>query len=140
MEIRRANILLHADESDGRKRYKDVVIADMFGVTIQAVHDVKVKHLEAGISRPSRKDDSDQESADIPVIKRKKRGNPPVPAKIDGAVEAKIMAIACSTPPEGHPRWTLRLIADRTVELQVLGSVSHTQVGRVLRKTDLSLT
>lgn len=139
MEIRRANILLHADESDGRKRYKDVVIADMFGITIQAVHDVKVKYLEAEIKRPSQKDNSDQNSADISVIKRKKRENPPVPAKIDGTIEAKITAIACSTPPKGHSRWTLRLIADKIVELQILDSVSHTQVGRVLKKTNSSL-
>lgn len=118
-EIRRANILLSVDESGGRKRMKDVVVAHMLGTTPQTVCQVKKDYL-----RNPRKVDS---------IKRKKRETPPVPAKIDGNVEAHIIAIACSNPPAGYGRWTLRLIADRMVELDYIDTISHTAVGKTLK-------
>lgn len=130
MEIRRANVLLLADESEGRKRQKDVVIADMLHITPQAVHDIKLHFIER-----STKDSTDPGSG----IRRKKRETPPVPAKCTGDVEARIIAIACSTPPEGHCRWTLRLISERAVELEIIDSISHMQVGRILKKTNISL-
>lgn len=131
MEIRRANVLLLADESGGRKRQKDVVIAQMLGITPQAVHDIKQHFLDRS---------TDEQGADpAEGIRRKKREIPPVPAKCTGDVEARIIAIACSTPPEGHNRWTLRLISERAVELEILDSISHVQVGRILKKTNISL-
>lgn len=131
MEIRRANVLLHANEAGDRKRQKDVVIAQMLGITVQAVHDIKVKFLE-------RKETDKRDPAK--GIRRKKRETPPVPAKCTGEVEAKIIAIACSAPPQGRGRWTLRLISERAVELAIIDSISHVQVGRILKKTNLSLT
>ena len=131
MEIRRANVLLLADEGCGRKRQKDVVIARMLGVSIQAIHDIKAKFLE-------RKDADGQDPAK--GIRRKKRATPPVPAKCTGDVEAKIIAIACSEPPKGRARWTLRLISERAVELSIVDSIFHVQVGRILKKTHLSPT
>ena len=131
MEIRRANVLLLANESGERKRQKDVVIARMLGITVQAVHDIKVKFLE--------RQDSDKKDP-AKGIRRKKRVTPPVPAKCTGDVEAKIIAIACGAPPEGRGRWTLRLISERAVELEIVDSISHVQVGRILKKTNLSLT
>lgn len=125
-EIRRANILLCVDESEGRKRMKDVVVASMLGTTPQTICQVKKDYLQK-----QRIEDS---------IKRKKRVTPPVPAKIDGSVEAHIIAIACSNPPAGYGRWTLRLIADRMVELDYIDAISHTAVGKALKKTGLSLT
>ena len=59
-------------------------------------------------------------------------GRPPV---IDGAARAKITALACSAPPEGHARWDLRLLADRTVELGYCEQISHTYVKQILKKT-----
>lgn len=131
MEIRRANVLLLANEAGEHKRQKDVVIAKMLHITPQAVHDIKLKFIE-------REDDV----PDYPSngIRRKKRKTPPVPAKCTGDVEAKITALACSTPPNGQSRWTLRLIAERAVELEIVQSISHTQVGRILKKTNLSST
>lgn len=125
-EIRRANILLCVDESEGRTRMKDVVVAHMLGTTAQTIWRVKKDYLQ----NPELKDS----------IKRKKRETPPVPAKIDGSVEAHIIALACSDPPAGYGRWTLRLIAERMVELDYIDAISHTAVGKTLKKTGLSLT
>ena len=58
--------------------------------------------------------------------------------KVTGDVEARIIAVACSTPPEGRARWTLRLLADKAVELRILDSVSHETIGQVLKKTSFS--
>jgi transposase len=62
---------------------------------------------------------------------------PGAPRKLDGRFEAKVTAVACSTPPEGRARWTLQLLADQLVELGFIESISHTQVGRILGKNDL---
>lgn len=62
------------------------------------------------------------------------------PKDIDGALRAKITALACSEPPEGHTRWSLRLLADKIVELSYCDSISHTEVGRILKKTNSSPT
>ena len=128
MEIRRANVLLLADEAGDRKRQKDIVIASMLGITPQAVHDIKQHFLDRSGEDP------------VMGVKRKKRETPPVPAKCTGDVEAKIIALACSTPPEGRGKWTLRLLSARAVELEVIPSISYVQVGRILKKTGISLT
>lgn len=60
--------------------------------------------------------------------------------KLDGEQEARLLALACSEPPEGRARWSLRLLADRLVELEVVEEVSYQRVGRVLKKTNSSLT
>lgn len=59
--------------------------------------------------------------------------------KIDGDLEAKLIALCCSNPPEGHARWSLRLLADTMVELEYVESISHVTVGKALKKTNLSL-
>lgn len=58
------------------------------------------------------------------------------PVEIDGAQRAKITALACSTPPEGYAQWSLRLLADKAVELGYCEHISHTEVGAVLKKTN----
>ena len=67
-------------------------------------------------------------------MRRKKRETPPVPPKITGEVEARIIALACTEPPEGRTRWTLRLLSEKSVELEIIDSISHMQVGRILKK------
>jgi hypothetical protein len=57
------------------------------------------------------------------------------PARIDGTQRARITALACSTPPEGHARWSLRLLAGKLVELGYVEAISHNQVGKILKKT-----
>jgi hypothetical protein len=60
--------------------------------------------------------------------------------KLDGEQEARLVALACSQPPEGHARWSLRMLADRLVELEVVEDISHQTVRRTLKKTNLSRT
>lgn len=74
------------------------------------------------------------------TVERKKRITPPIPAKVNGEEEAHIIALACGTPPEGYARWTLRLLAVRSIVLGYINSISHMQVGRILKKTNISLT
>ena len=74
------------------------------------------------------------------TVNRKKRETPPVEAKVTGDVEAHIIAMACGEPPKGYAKWTLRLLADKSVKLGYIDSISHTQVGRILKKTNISLT
>jgi putative transposase len=62
------------------------------------------------------------------------------PVEIDGKQRAKITALACSTPPEGHARWSLRLLADKVVELGYVEHLSHNHVGKILKKTSSSRT
>jgi hypothetical protein len=67
------------------------------------------------------------------VLNRKKRDTPPVPAKVTGDIEAKIIALSCSEPPAGYSRWTLRLLAERSrVELGI--ELAYTTIGGVLKK------
>ena len=95
------------------------------GVSRMTVQQVKQAYLSEGIDR---------------VLNRKKRKTPPVPAKIDGDFEAHLIALCCSDPPEGYARWTVRLLADKTVELGYIDSISPMTISRVLKKTNLSLT
>lgn len=62
------------------------------------------------------------------ALTRKKRANPPRKQESDGESEAKIIALRCSQPPEGHSRWTLRLLADKIVELDIVSDISHETV------------
>jgi hypothetical protein len=74
------------------------------------------------------------------TLSRKKRATPPVAPKVTGDVEAHIIALACGNPPEGYEKWTLRLLADKCVELNYAESLSHMTVARILKKTNISLT
>jgi len=73
-------------------------------------------------------------------LQRKKRETPPVPAKVTGKLEAHIIALACSEAPEGFSKWSLRLLADKCVELNYVDEISYMTVSRVLKKRNLSLT
>ena len=70
------------------------------------------------------------------VLNRKQRVTPPVPHIFDGEKEARLIALACSQPPEGKARWTLRLLAERAVELKIVASASHETVRQALKKTN----
>ena len=73
------------------------------------------------------------------TINRKKRETPPVPAKVTVEVEAHVVALACGEPPEGYSKWTLRLLADKTVELGYIDFISHVTISTILIKTNSSL-
>ncbi|MDR2800806.1 MAG: helix-turn-helix domain-containing protein [Desulfovibrio sp.] len=74
------------------------------------------------------------------ALERKQREIPPRAVVFDGEFEARLTALACSEAPEGHARWTVRLLADKTVELKFASSVSHMTAQRILKKANLNLT
>jgi transposase len=118
-EIMHANLLLTADESKSKVRKSEVEIATLFHVNQQTVHTIRRRYSEAGLEA---------------AISRKKRETPPIQPKITGEVEAKIIALSCGAPPKGRSRWSLRLLADKAIELQYIDSISHEAVGRLLKK------
>ena len=123
--ILRANILLASDKRNDK--YMTVSeIADAYRTTPTTVQTVRTSYCEKGL--------------EATINKKKKRETPPIPAKVTGEVEAHVIALACGQPPEGDSKWTLRLLADRTVELGYIDSISHVTVSTILKKTNLSLT
>ena len=124
--VNRAKIILELDEADGRKPIIQAKIAEKIGVNRRTINDVKQAFLA-----------SDSIAA---FLQRKKRESPPIQPKIIGDVEAHIIALACSPVPEGYAKWTVRLLADRSVELNYIDSISFKSVQRLLKKHNLSLT
>ena len=122
--ILRANILLASDKQND-KNMTVSEIANAYRTTPTTVQTVRASYCKKGLEA---------------TITRKKRETPPIPAKVTGEVEAHIIALACGQPPEGYSRWTLRLLADKTVELGYIESISHVTVSTILKKTNLSLT
>ena len=100
-------------------------VATALGVTSRAIEHLKKRFVEEGLEA---------------ALERKPREKPPREVTFDGAFEARLIALACSDAPEGRRRWTVRLLADKAVELRFAASVSHMTVQRVLKKTNLSLT
>ena len=94
-------------------------IAVTLGLSLPTVFNIKRRYLSQGL--------------DSALYDRPRSGKPP---KIDGTARAKITALACSKAPTGHARWTLRLLADKAVELGFCESISHETVKEVLKKTD----
>ena len=124
--ITRAHVLLLLDRTGKTDHVRYKRIAEYSGVSVQAVYNMRDEYLEK----------QDIES----YLNRKKRETPPVPAKIDGIVEAKIITLACSQHPDGYSRWTLRLLAEKAVELKIIDSISYVSVGEILKKRNISLT
>lgn len=121
-KIRRAQILLKTDQGPHGPGWPDEQIAEVFGTHGATVSRLRQRFVEEGLEA---------------ALQRKRRQN--YTRKLDGDAEAHLIAIACSQPPKGRNRWTLRLLADRMVELAVVESVSHMTVSRTLKKTNLSL-
>jgi len=114
--LSRARILLLANEDRSDKE-----IASHLHISMQTVFRIRKRYCINGL--------------DDALHERPRRG---APVKLNGRAEATLTAIACSTPPEGHVRWTLRLLADKAVELKLVDSISHVTVGSVLKKTNSS--
>jgi transposase len=118
--VKRAAVILALDTSGGRKPDTEADIARRIGVSRQTVQNVK-KDFET--------------AADLTAfLQRKKRETPPIPPKVTGELEARIIALACSKPPAGYHSWTLRLLADTCVELQYVDTISHMTISRLLKK------
>ena len=124
--VRRARIILALDTSEGKKPKTQEEIATNVGVSRQTVNYVKKDFLEA-------------ENIEA-FLQRKKRKTPPIKPKIIGETEARIIALACSEPPAGYAKWSLRMLANKMVELNYIDNLSHMSIGRVLKKLNLSLT
>lgn len=115
-----ARVLLQADESKDCPGWTDARIAEALGVGVRTIETIRQRFVEEGLEL---------------ALERKKRLSPPVEPLLDGEKEAQLIAVCCSKAPKGRERWTLRLLADRMVELEVVDSVSHETVRRVLKKT-----
>jgi hypothetical protein len=116
--IKHANILLKAD-ADG-PAWCDERIADAFSVHPLTVRNVRERTVLEGLDA---------------ALNPKRRATPPTAPILDGAGEARVIALACSTPPEGRTRWTLHLLADKIVELKIADAISHETVRKTLKKT-----
>ncbi len=125
LTLTRARILLKADQAPGGPAWEDAQIAGALDCGLRTVERVRQRFVERGLE---------------PALGRKPQGRPSRERKFDGAAEARLIALACSQPPEGRARWTLKLLADKLVELEVFESVSDETVRRVLKKTNLSPT
>lgn len=120
--LSRARVLLLLDRSQGQAR----TIAEVAAVAMlskSGVNTIKRRYLTEGLER---------------ALYDKERSGRPV-TKMTGEVEAHLIALTCSEPPDGYDRWTLRLLADRLVELELVESISHVAVGETLKKTNSSL-
>ncbi len=122
---RSAYILLNCDKGEysNDKRITNAEICKILRVGQRTIDRVKKKFIEEGFEE---------------VLERRPSSQNYV-KKIDGDLEAKIVTLCCSQPPEGYAKWSLRLIADKIVELQYVDYISHVSISKVLKKTNLSL-
>jgi len=119
-----ARILLKADQSEGAPGWPDERISEALDITVQTIERLRKQLVEEGFDK---------------VLSRREYKQKVSRKKIDGDVEAHLIALACSSPPEGRARWTLRLLADSIIELEYVDSISHETVRQTLKKTKLSL-
>jgi transposase len=120
--LTRARILLLADEKQAGGAWKDAAIAKALGVHGRTVERTREKCVEMGI-----------EAALNHTRPKKKRGK-----VLDGAAEARLAQLACTEAPDGHERWSLQLLADKLIELEVVETVSRETVRTTLKKMNLS--
>ena len=117
--MRKARILLKADVSDGGPGWSDDRIAEALETSLSTVHRVRRSLVEKGLEA---------------ALSRKRRETPPKPPIFDGEAEARLIQLACSEPPAGHARWSLRLLEKKVVELGIVEAASDSTIHRVLKK------
>jgi hypothetical protein len=120
-----ARTLLLCDAGTDGPAWPVAKVAAALGVTPRTVEHLKKRFVDEGLEV---------------ALARKKPDKPSREIRFDGAFEAKLIALACSAAPGGAARWTVRLLADKVVELNLAPSVSHMTVQRILKKTRLNLT
>ena len=121
--FRTAYILLNCDEGEYTEKITNEQISKVLKVGMRTIDRVKKKFIEEGFEG---------------VLDRRPSSRV-YETKSDGDVEAKLVALCCSEPPKGYAKWSLRLLADKMVELEYVESISHVTVRSVLKKTNLSL-
>lgn len=119
-QVLKARILLKADVSEAGPGWSDSRIIATLETSPSMVYRVRKQLVEEGFEA---------------VLRRKVRETPAVPPIFDGEKEAKLIALACSQPPKGYARWTLRLLEDKVVELGIVEHASDTTIWRTLKKT-----
>jgi hypothetical protein len=122
-KIRHASILLKADAN--RAAWSDERIAEAIGCHVRTVENVRCRCVLQGLEA---------------ALERKEQARPRRERKLDGEGEARLIALACSEPPEGRDRWTLQLLADQLVRLEVVDSICAQTVRRTLKKTNSNPT
>ena len=123
-KLTHARILLKADIGELGPAYTDKQIKEAVEVSISTIERTRKTFALEGLKA---------------ALTAKKRSDTSRPQKFDGEKEAHLIALACSEAPEGHARWTLRLLADKMVELKHFSSISHESIRQVLKKTNLDL-
>ena len=118
-QLRRARVLLLADEDHVDGRRPDRYIAEVLAIGARTVVRIRQRFVREGIAS---------------ALARKSRAEPATPFKLDGQAEAQLVALCCSTPPSGRSRWTLHLLADELCRLQVVVSICPETVRRCLKK------
>ena len=118
--LMKARILLKADVGEGGEGWSDSRIIEAVATSASMIYRVRKQLVEEGFEA---------------VLSRKQRATPAVPRIFDGEKEAKLIALACSEPPKGRVRWTLRLLEEKVVELNIVDKASDNTIGRVLKKT-----
>jgi transposase len=119
-KLAHARILLKADAAPGGPAWADARIAEALEVGTATVERVRQRFVEQGLEA---------------ALGRKQQDRPSRPRKLDGRAEARLIALACSAPPDGRKEWTMQLLADQLVELAVVDAVCDETVRRALKKT-----
>jgi hypothetical protein len=117
-KVRRAQILLKADANG--PNWTDQRIAEAFGCRVQTVEKIRQRLVECGFDE---------------TLNGAKRESPPTPKLLNGEQEARVIAMRLGPPPKGYANWTLRLLARKVVELEIVDSISHETVRQTLKKT-----
>jgi transposase len=118
-KLTHARILLKADAADGGPAWPDARIAEAIEASVATVERVRQRFVEQGLEA---------------ALGRKKQDRPSRPRTLDGRAEARLIALACSAPPQGRKEWTMQLLADKLVELEVVDAVCDETVRRALKK------
>lgn len=118
-KVRRAQVLLKADAAAGGPAWTDARIAEAFGCRTKTVENIRERLVTKGFEA---------------TLEGQKRDKPPRAKLLDGEQEAKVIALRLSSPPAGFSNWSLRLLADQVVALEIVESISHETVRRTLKK------
>lgn len=121
--FRAAYVLLNCDEGEFSEKATNEQISKVLKIGMRTIDRIKKRFIDGGLEGALERQPTSR------VYEK----------KIDGEVEAKLVQLCCSEPPKGYAKWSLRLLADKMVELKYVDSISHVAVGNVLKKTSLSL-
>lgn len=122
-KLNRVKVLLLADESHEKGKRTDQEIGEQLDIGHATVSRIRRRYVEKGW--------------EVAIEEKARSGRP---LEISGEVRAQITALACSATPEGYGRWSLRLLADKVVELEFVDNISHNTIGEILKKTRSSPT